>query len=68
MFDLLPIGARAPLIIGLAYFLVAIGIAAIGFTVAMMRGRLPPPDPFASPFGDVPKLPDVADEAERIWS
>jgi hypothetical protein len=68
MFDLLPIGARTPLSICLAYFNVATGVAAIGFTLAVLRDRLPQRSPFASLLSDVPKVSDVTDKPERIWS
>lgn len=57
-----------PAKIAMAYALVAAGIAAAAFTIALLRDRMPPHDPHAVPFGDLPRLPDAAEEADRIWS
>lgn len=57
-----------PLKVTLAYALVAAGIAAAAFTIALLRDRMPPHDPHAVPFGDMPRLPGATEEADRIWS
>lgn len=49
----------------------SIGLWALGLAGAALAIAWPlqmHPDPFAEPFGEMPRLPDQAEEAERLWS
>lgn len=61
-------GSADPLKIALAGAYVAIGIVLIALTVALLREKLPPHDPYREAFGDMPLLPDAAPEQDRMSS
>ena len=61
-------GSADPLKIALAGAYVAIGLVLIALTVALLREKLPPHDPYREAFGEMPLVPDPALDRDRMSS